>query len=66
MTKDVKKAWRCPYNDWIRCTSREKPCEECGWNPVVAYKRFNRFCNKHHITFDSNLLSTPKEKEEDE
>lgn len=34
-----KKFVQCPYNEGCRCKPKDKECDKCGWNPVVAEKR---------------------------
>lgn len=31
----------CPNNDGLRCDV--KNCKRCGWNPIVAQKRMEKF-----------------------
>lgn len=41
MPRKNEAAFVCPFNDAIECD--RAVCSRCGWNPVVKWKRLQRF-----------------------
>lgn len=37
--------WRCDHNEHVIC--RDRKCEKCGWNPVVAEARLEKIRSGH-------------------
>lgn len=38
---------KCPFRDNVSCYPSQKHCESCGWNPVVAKERLEKFYKEH-------------------
>lgn len=38
---------KCPFRDNVFCYPSQKHCESCGWNPVVAKQRLDKFYKDH-------------------
>ena len=48
----------CPHNEAIDCDKyKQRPCNNCGWNPDVARERLEKYCKELGIAI-------PKKKEE--
>lgn len=42
-TRINRRKMQCPYNKEVYCQISSKNCQNCGWNPQIAWDRLSNF-----------------------